>query len=262
MRSFQLLAALGLAALLTGCPTTGKKADPGGKGAVPGVQKDEADTELADGLVKITAIDRSKLPTEGIVTYTVENTSGEHLENLLYYVLFSYPATAEQKDVGLDFDSAATNETPLNLSKGRSKAIPVKSPKWQGKGKSPKVIGTKLAVLKDEFVPTVARLGSDPGTHFMFGALECVGFASDEDMLFTKPPVFWIELENKTKRRVSNLEINVIFMELDGETVAGETGWQSMRSFGPGERKRTDLKLKKVKKVRPDFWVKIRTEDL
>jgi hypothetical protein len=256
-----LTAAALAATMLAGCQTMGPKPAGGELAAAPGVENDVAGKEALEGVVKITALDDSKLVGEGVVTYTLENVSDQHQENLLYYVLFYYPPEAKQLELGFEFDSAATNEQALSLFRGRAKTLTIANPKWEGKGKAgPKVLGTKLTVLKDEFVPTVPRFDDAPGTKFVAGALECVALADDE--LYTKPPSFWIELENTSGRTVANYEINVIFMELDGRTEAGQSGWQPLPTIRPGETKKKVVRLDKVKKVRPDFWVKIRTREL
>ncbi len=248
-----------MAGLLVGCSST---TDNGG--ATPAntlkVPVDRAGESPLDGVIKIVDIDRSTMNKDGVVRYYVENLTGDLVENLVYTVMFTYPAAPnkERGAIDLPFESVGTPEQFINLAPADTrKEIAVVCPEFEQRAAlGQKIQSTKLTVFEDAPAPAVVRTRSSAGSTFFGGALELVGLANDE--LYNNPPSFWIEIEN-ISRASANCEVKVIFLELDGKTMSGQTKWQPLGAIQPGTSKRKDIDLTGAGRVKgKGFWIKAR----
>lgn len=236
------------------CNSTGSASGSGGGAAARVVgEPDAPGTQVLPGVVTIADIDRSAMNTEGIVRYYIDNVSGEDQEDLVYFVQFFRPPTAS--GIKIEFLSEPTTETPLVLFKSdRRREIAVRSDDaatWKD------ISTTRLTVNKMEAVPTVAREGSQSGTTFLNGALECTGFQGD---FFQAEPALALELTNVSEKPATDLEIRVVFK--DGKN-RKETDWKRLAPMKPGQSMDVSFDLSGMgREVRGICWVQVRPAPL
>lgn len=213
-----------------------------------GVRTNPVGEEFADGLIKIVAVDDANLANHGEVTFVVEGLrdSGVPIDA---YVLFTWSAGDPIHTEAVEFPQA----DPLTATEQRT--FRARAPGWDAqRAMGRRLVSARLDVMSGEFVAVVARLhDDDPGSRFLGGALECVGFETDESDL-----VVSIELENRTRAAVTGAEYQVVFVDAKDEETIGYTRWFPLRNLSAGERARLPVELAKGKKSH-DFMLLVRT---
>lgn len=243
---FSPLAVLALA--LSACGSTGTTTDKGGAA----FSNDVAGDEPVPGVVRIVEVDRSALQTEGRVRYRLANLTRADVENLSARVTFYYPAR-EGAGIALPFETDVTEETAFVLFRGQedydltatSRAFAERSEAGD------QVLATEIDVLQAEPIPITARSGRASGT-VLLDALECVAI-SPEDLrlgMDGAAPRLWFEFANTSGRPMNAVEMKVLFLDTLTKDVTGETTWQALPSFGPGESKRVEIDLAGAGQVR------------
>lgn len=241
-----LLAACALAA---GCASDG---GAGGGTPTPTVN-DAAGQEPLPGIVRIAKVDRAP---DGKVTYYLENVSGKLQEDLACRVNFLYAPTGKGA-IAIADDWEPTALRDLVLLKGdTAKEVAAENPR-----PGQPVKATTITVENTPPVAAVMREGNQKGTGTLFlnRALECVGMASEDEVHAGK---LWIEVENVSNRKVSDLEARAVFVDSTGEKKA-ETKWTRMADLQPGARGRIAFDLSGLGRVGTfAFLVKVRQQTL
>ncbi len=238
-----------LALAVGACGTTGGAGDKDASA----FSDDQPGDEPVPGVVRIVEVDRSALGTTGTVRYRLANLTREDVDNLSARVTFYYPPS-QGGTIALPFETDVTAETSFVLFKGQDDFdFTVTSRAFEERvAAGEKVLATKIDVLQAEPIAMTARENGVAGTLVLNDSVECVGI-SPEDLrlgLDGAPPQLWIEFENVSGRPLQSLELNVLFLDTQGEDVTGETGWQSMPSLAPGESQRVEVDLSKAGVVR------------
>jgi hypothetical protein len=205
-------------------------------------------------LARIVKKDTSQLGS-GKVRYVLENVSGQNQEDLVWSVSFSLPPGKMTSEIQMREQVETTSERYIVLFKNdKEKALEAECPNFDP---SRPIRGTQLRLGIDAPAMTFAR-GSDgtSGTRFYGGRVECVGI-SGEDGLYNDPPALWIEFENVSDRKVSDLELQVVFTDTNGRTK-----WKGLPSMAPGARTRVDVDLAGVDMGGRAFLVKVRQKAL
>lgn len=246
----RVLAAAALAAGAAACGVI----EGGNDGPGTGGSGDNTDDSVGyvlppDGVVKIVEIDRKELQTAGKVRYRVENISGSEQADLVWSVTFVFPPE-ERGEFLLPEVTEPTSEFPLKLvAGGRSEMLEVVCPNWSKYAQAgTKVKATRLNLAREEPVPARARTGSEPGTYFLSGKIECVGMSDD---LYGQTTL-WIEFENVTGSKLPPFEVQAVF---------AITGARTPKRVGPGleagQRGKVELDLAGLDLGDRSFAVKV-----
>ena len=246
--------ALALALLVpAGCAAT-----PAAEGtAATEFSSDAAGDQPVPGVVRIDRVDRSTLATDGTVRYYLDNVSGEDQENLTARVIFYYPPT-QQSDIALPFDTDVTEEKSIALFRGQGgfefAAASRAFTERQAAGES--ILATRIELIVEELVQTVARDDTSPGTLLLNGQLECVGISPWElrSGMEGGDPQLWLELQNVSAQRVSNVEVRVVFFDGDEDVRKAETAWAKLPALAPGERARATIDLAGIDLTQARRW--------
>ena len=241
-------AALAAAAAACGGIVGGNEGNAGGNG---GPVTDDAVGKVLppDSVVRILEIDRSQLQTAGKVRYRVENVSGSEQPDLMWSVTFVFPPE-ESGELLLPDVKESTAEMPLRLvADGRSEFLEAVCPNWTKYSTAgTQVEATRLNMQVEEPVPARARSGSEPGTYFVAGKLECVGMSDD---LYGESTL-WLEFENVTATRLPPFEVQAVFGERRVRTPKkGGPG------LDPGQRARVELDIAGLDLGDRSFAVKV-----
>jgi hypothetical protein len=219
-----------------------------GRPSGPRMQTNPVGEELAGGLVRVVAVDDVHLAAHGEVTFVVEGLEDGETP-IEAYVLFTWSAGDPVPTETVGFPQAdAFRATEQRTFRARA-------PGWDAqRAKGRRLVGARLEVMIGEFVPVVARLhDDDPGSRFLGGALECVGFGTDDRDL-----VLSIELENLSGAAVSGAEYRVVFVDGTAQDEVGTTGWRPLPQISAGARAGVAVELASGKKSH-DFMLLVRS---
>ena len=234
-----------LAAALLGCGSSKQSRSAGGILDSSG--------EALPGVVQIVGVEHG---ADGKVTYKLSNISGRVQEDLSCSIAFRYPDTAQSAMVLHEWQPTPLRDLVL-LKSDTAKEITEANPR-----PGQKVLETKLTVESTPPVDTVAREQGPPGSGTLFlpeRSLECVTMAGEDDVRAGK---LWIELENVSAKRVSDLEARVVFIDVDRQGTSrkqAETKWTPVAELDPGKRGKVEFDLAGLGPVGSyKFLVKIR----
>jgi len=209
--------------------------------------------EPIKGVVQIVGVDHG---ADGRVTYRVANISGKLQEDLAYRIRFRYQATGQGAiSIADDWETTPVRDLVL-LKSDTAKEIAADNPR-PGK----EVKETELNVENTPPVGVVARDDGPPGTGSLFleRALECVRMAGEDEVRAGK---LWIEVENVSGRRVTELEARAVFVDGAGVKQA-ETKWIAMRDLEAAARSRVDFDISELGRVAAfTLLVKVRQQSL
>ncbi|MCG3134903.1 MAG: hypothetical protein HMLKMBBP_02311 [Planctomycetes bacterium] len=221
----------------------------GGTAAAAGPNDQPGDVIEFGGqqIARIVSVDRGTARSDGKVRYVVENISGRDQEDLVYSVTYAFPPGAMGGDIAMQYELDTTVERGFALfSNDRSKALDSVMPDASRAGA---LLGTKLNLAIEPPALTMSRTASGPGTRFVGNRLECVGQAPFED----DPSELWLEFENVSNQKLSNLEVQILFVD-----TKARTKWKSMPTVNPGERKRIAPDIRGLDTGDRRFLVKVR----
>lgn len=240
-----LVAALAAAFAAAGCGSSG--GETGGGGGGPNDQPGDIVEFGGQQVARIVSVDRGTARQDGKVRYVIENVSGRDQEDLVYSVTFAFPPGAMGGDIAMQYELDTTVERGFALfSNDRSKALDAVMPEASRAGA---LLGTKLNLAIEPPALTMSRSASGPGTRFVGNRLECVGQAPFED----DPSELWLEFENVSNQKLSNLEVQILFVD-----TKARTKWKSMPTVNPGERKRVNPDIRGLDAGDRRFLVKVR----
>jgi len=223
---------------------------------------DQPGDEPIPNTVRIVSIDRSRLQTDGTVTYRLENLTREDVDNLSARIVFYYPPT-QGGDIALPFDTDVMDETSFTLVRGKqdydivstSRAFPARS------AAGDKVLATRLDVVQSEPVALTKREGDVAGTLVLNDQLECVDI-SDEDLrlgMEGAAPTLWIEFRNVWDRPVTGVVVQAVFLDTEGDRATYESDWSRLPNLAVGESGRVEFALTDAAAVRNrPFVVRVR----
>ena len=233
-----------LAAALAGCKSGGQTTSASGRIDSAG--------EPLPGIVKIVGVDSG---ADGRITYRLENISGKVQEDLSYRIAFRYPETETSAFKLYEWDAAPLRDLVL-LKSDTAKEISADNPRPGSEIKE-----TILNVENTPPVGAVARDDGPPGSGSLFleRALECVKMAGEDEVRAGK---LWIEFENVSGRRVTELEARAVFVDGDGAKQA-ESKWIGMRDLEPAARGRVDFDISGLGRVAVfTLLIKVRQQSL
>lgn len=209
--------------------------------------------EPIPGVVRIVGVDHA---ADGRVTYRVENISGKLQEDLAYRIRFRFPPTGNSAiEIRDDWETTAIRDLVL-LKSDTAKEISADNPRPGSEIKE-----TILNVENTPPVGAVARDAGPPGSGSLFleRALECVKMAGEDEVRAGK---LWIEVENVSGRRVTELEARAVFVDGDGVKQA-ESKWIGMRDLEPAARGRVDFDISQLGRVAVfTLLIKVRQQSL
>ena len=207
-------------------------------------------------LARIVSKDTSGLAASGKVKYVLENVSGRDEEDLVWSVSFSMPPGRMTEEIQMREQVETTSERYMVLFKNdRQKAIEAECPNFDP---TRPITGTQLRLAIDAPAMTFAR-GTDgsQGTRYYGGRVECVGM-SGEDELNSASPRLWIDFENVSDRKVSDLEVQVVFTDSNGRTK-----WKALKSMAPRARSGpVEIDVRGMDMGGKAFLVKVRAQAL
>ena len=254
LKSFRRAAVTGCAFLavfaLTACesPNGGAHGTSSGGGTEDAKESDAAGKvvlsdpdDTGTPRVRVADVDRDELRTSGTVRYYLENVSGQHLEDLSFYVQFLHPP--REGEIVLDFSSEVTTEQPLVLNRADARKEIVATSSTDDPAA---ILGTKIWVENQAPRPTT------PGTRFIAGAIEFVAM----DGLFSAPSFLTVELANVSDRNVGSLEIQAVYLR--GKEKVISTTWQPVPDIPSGTRVSMSLDLPEADRLPHDVQIKIR----
>jgi hypothetical protein len=238
-----------LAAALAGCKAGGQTTSASGRIDSAG--------EPLPGIVKIVGVDSG---ADGRITYRLENISGKVQEDLSYRIAFRYPETETSAFKLYEWDAAPLRDLVL-LKSDTAKEVSADNPR-----PGQKVLETKLTVENTPPVDTVARAGGAAGTGTLFleRSLECTAMANEDEV---RAGTLWIELENVSSKKVSEMEARVVFIDIVDRAGTSrkqaETKWTPLADLDPGARGKVNFDLSGLGRVGSyKFLVKIRQQSL
>lgn len=241
---------LAFAAALAGCK------GEGGSKATDAAGNIDSAGEALPGVVRIEGVEHG---ADGKVTYRLANISGRVQEDLSYRITFRYPPTAQSVGTLYEWDATPLRDLVL-LKSDTAKDISADNPR-----PGQKVLETKLYLENIIPVDTVSRDDGPPGsgTLFLDRALECVTMAGEDAV---RAGTLWIELENVSSRKISDLEARVVFIDMDRQGTSrkvAESSWTPVAELQPGARGKVQFDLSQVGRVGSyKFLVKIRQQSL
>lgn len=209
--------------------------------------------EPIPGVVRIVGVDHD---ASGKVTYRLANISGKLQEDLAYSIRFRYPATGQGAiSIADDWEPTPVRDLVL-LKSDTAKEITAESPRPGSPVKE-----TELNVENTPPVGIVAREKGPPGsgTLLLDRSLECVLMAGEDEVRAGK---LWLEFENVSGIRVTELETRAVFVDGDGQKQA-ETKWIGLKDLEPGARGRVTFDIAELGRVAAfTLLVKVRQQSL
>jgi hypothetical protein len=249
-----LAPALACAALALSAAACQSNGDGGGGGGGARSGSDAEGAVLGGGAVRIGKIDRSAAATSGVARYWVDNISGTDQEDLVWSVTFTFPPAKGGGDIELAEEAETTSEKTLVLLRGETaKLLEAQCAAFESRRQAGQAVtGTRLNVMSNPPVLTLARAPGHPGTRFL-GKIECVGqsdvWASNDEMT--------IEFENVSTSKAADLEVQVVFTD-----TRARTAWKAIPPIAPGARAKVVVDLRGVDMGARDFLVKVRQQAL
>lgn len=247
-----LLRAVALAAIAAcaaACASTDdENGSPGNRGP------NDAESAVLAESVQIARVDRSTVNKDGKVRYYVDNISGSDQEDLAWSVSFVFPRGESSSEISVSAEEETTAEKSLILLRGeRNKVLEAECGAFaERRSRGQSVIGTRLNMIPNPPVLTLARApDGSPGTRFL-GRIECVGQSSiwDGDQLV-------LEFENVSGGKVTNLELQVVFVD-----TRAKSKWRAIPPLAPGQRGKVAVDLKGIDMGERSFLVKVRQQAL
>ena len=92
------------------------------------------------------------------------------------------------------------------------------------------MVGARLLLFRNHFIPLTARLGGDPGSLFLDGLLECVEVKTGDD----GGTLLSFDLENRSRTPVTGAEYRLWVMDFNLDTA--NTGWAALPEIAAGTR--------------------------
>lgn len=251
-----------LAAASGGCATDGDSGDePGGGAAARTRGGSDSEGALLGDAVRITAIDRSTMNTDGKVRYTVENVSGVDQEDLAWTVSFVFPMGESERELGVSAAEETTAEKSLVLLRGeKNKVLEAQCGAFgDRRARGQQVTGTHLNVTTNQPVMTTARRPETgtPGTRFATGRIECVAMSD----IYAPGDQLTIEFENVSTTKVGNLELQVVFIDAAGKAIS-RSKWRAIPAMAPAARAKATVDLAGLDMGDRSFLVKVRQRAL